>query len=313
MEKTETSPFDIGRRYPKGALLEARVQTIKPFEAVLELCDGTKGIIRNRELSWEREPSHPQEVLKVGQKVKVLVIGIDRMRSRLKLSLRQAVTDPWKGIDKRYKVGQVVSCKVVALAGDGGFLEVEPAVCGFVRLNEVCVPPPHHIHDVLWIGDATEAVVTELRHEERRIGLSIKRRLQLLEHQVDGLLRRKRLEAENSRRSSLGELLSEQERLSLLSYLRGRGHGAPDEDAVTEMPSALTKVMRRILLADDSPSFRGSLQRLLTRLGHKVEAVDSAERAVEVCSKNEFDLYGSYTKKWIGDQCKMMVAEKLQG
>ncbi len=290
MRLHSVSSIRVTRQYPKGTVVEARVQLLKPFEAVVALKDGTKGIIRNRELSWGPEPQHSEELLAEGQIVRVLVIGMDRDQPRLNLSLRLAERDPWKEIDRRYKVGQVVVCNVVRLRRGGAFVELEPAVDGFLPLHEVCADSPHRIEEVLWVGDNVEAVIVQLDPRDRQIELSIKRHLANLKRQRDVLFGRKYIAPENEGGSSLGDFLSDQERIALITLLKDIADTSSNgKDRIGREPARVER-LRKILIADDDRSFRTSLQRLLTRLGHEVDVADSAEKAVTLCTSENYDL-----------------------
>ncbi len=274
--------------YKKGAVIEGEVVRITPFEVVVALDHGAKGIIRTRELSWSNAPRHPIAVVVEGQRIKARVLGLDQKQRRFSLSLRQVERDPWAGIHERYRVGQVVSRKVAHLRSGGAFVELEPAVDGFLPLREVCSTPLKRIEDALWIGDTVEAVVSRLDHNERRIELSIRQHLGNLERQREMAFKRSYLDEADEGISSVADLLSYQERMALTDLLAS---ASPATDL--RKPDAffpLAQRLRRILIADDDPSFRSSLQRLLRRLGHEVDAVDTAEKAVSAFSRGEYDL-----------------------
>jgi len=287
MRRIGVPTTSIAQRYSKGSVVEARVLVLKPFEALVRLNDGTEGVIRKRELSWGPEPDHPRKVLSRGQTVKAKVLGIDRNQPRVSLSLRQAERDPWNTISERYHVGQVVHRTVTRLWRLGAFVEMEPAVDGFLPLQEVCSRPPEKIEEVIWIGDTIETSVTRLDHKERRIELSIKHHLANLERKREVAFRPRLTDSEDRAITSLGDFLSAQERTALVSLLEGSAQRAA---ADSDVHSALTRCLRRILIADDDPSFRGSLQRLLKRMGHEAEVTDSAEKAVALCQQREYDL-----------------------
>lgn len=294
-ELNETTISNLSRRYPKGTTLDVSIKRIKPFAAFVSVDEGVKGIIRIREMSWGAEPEHPRDVLSVGQRVKVVVLGVDRNLPRLELSLRQAERDPWQDINQRYKPGQVVRCRLTGLLQKGAFLELEPALAGFVPLHEVCDPAPEQIEKVLWSGDTVEAIITHMNHDERRIELSIKQHLRALARERQLAFCDNFLKKEDDGRASLGELLSDEGRRALINFLHRQ---EPSDDASVEAaevanaagPSVLAGKLRRILIADDDSSFRTSLQRLLRRLGHEVTAVDSGSKAVSLCAEQEFDL-----------------------
>lgn len=291
MERYAKSISELEKLYPKGILIEARVTQIKPFGVVVRVDRGIKGIIRRREMSWESEPEAPQNIVSKGQRVKVRVLGVDHTIPRLKLSLRQAEKDPWQTVNQQYKVGQVVSCTVTGLLHKGAFLELEPAMTGYVPIHEICEPAPAQIEDVLWHGDTVEAIITRVDADERHIELSIKRRLAVLERQREAAFRNTYLKHEKEGWSSLGESLSDEARRALLHFLQQHEQPSkqPYESSINGQ-AVIVEKLNRILLADDDPSFRISLQLLLQRLGHKVTAVDNALKAVALCEQQKFDM-----------------------
>ena len=212
MRERKASSTGLEQRYRKGAVVEAQVLHLESHGAIARLDDGTKGIIRTRELMWDKEPGHPREILTERQSVKVMVLGIDRTGSRLNLSLRQAERDPWKEIEKLYKQGQEVTCRVVALHHSGAFVELEPAINAFLPLREVCDPPPHKIDEMLWIGDTIEGVITRVNHQERHIEVSVRQHLLNLAHKRRASIQHERFEARDEAITSLAERLNEQQR-----------------------------------------------------------------------------------------------------
>lgn len=279
MDADTTIAAELIRRYPKGTQLTAYVHVLTSFSVMVKLPDGTEGIIRGRELSWSSDPPSPSALLSVGQTVKVLVLGVDRLlpSPRLELSVRQAERDPWSDLHQRYRIGQVLRRKVVSLSRTGAFVELEPAVTGFVPLQEVSQAPPERIEDVLWVGDTVEAVITYLDPAARQLRLSLRQHLAELERKPSGF--------------PLGDLLNQEQRQLLLNWFKERQRtGAQSQSVEIDTWAELAAKFPRVLLVDDDPSIRHSLQRLLKRLGHQVETCDGAERAITLCSEQDFDL-----------------------
>jgi signal transduction histidine kinase/predicted RNA-binding protein with RPS1 domain/DNA-binding response OmpR family regulator len=284
----DSSYYELEKKYPKGDIVSGHVHRLLNYGAEVKLDDGTEGIIRNRELLWDREPSDPAEVLKQGQPVKALIIGLDRERSRLELSLRQAERDPWHGIDQRYRVGQVLRRKVARLWRSGAFVEIEPAVDGFIPLNEVCTSPPAHIDRVLWAGDTVEAVITRLDRKERRVELSIRERLQKLKE--DQLTADQQPIAIQGKSLPLIEALRPESRQRLAQWLSQHPSEEASEREQMSEHAALAQRFPKLFIVEDDHGFSFSLARLLRRLGHQVEAVESAEKAVTQFSADKCDL-----------------------
>lgn len=277
---------ELAVRYPHGRVVEAEVTYVKPFEAVVTLDDGTAGFIKNRELWWGAEPENAAEVVQKGQRIKAMVLGIDHNKARLKLSLRQAERDPWKGIENRYKVGQVVRCRVSGLLRRIAFVEIEPAVFGYIGLREICKDPPERIDSVLWINDSVEAVITGFHHGKRRMILSIRRRLFKLEKRArKEQYKRDYLKQEAaSSGTPLIDFISTEDRLALLNVVKSR------QDHSAQPGRELSARLRQILITDDDPAFSSSLESVLQIRGHQVQTVSKGEEAVELCRQNHFDL-----------------------
>jgi signal transduction histidine kinase/predicted RNA-binding protein with RPS1 domain/DNA-binding response OmpR family regulator len=278
----------LEKKYPKGDIISGQVRRLLNYGAEVKLDDGTEGIIRNRELLWDREPSDPAEVLKQGQQIKALIIGLDRERGRLELSLRQAEQDRWQDIDQRYRVGQVFRLKVVRLWRSGAFVELEPAVDGFIPLHEVRIHPPEHIDDVLWVGDTVEAVITRLDRKERQVELSIRERLQKLQ-EVQLTADQQPIVIQGKTLPFI-EALRPEDRQRLARWLSQHpSEEAPQREEISGH-ATLAQRFPRLLIVEDDAGFRFSLARLLRLLGHQVEEVESAEKAVAQFSGGQYAL-----------------------
>lgn len=284
----DSSYHELEKKYPKGDIVSGHVHRLLNYGAEVKLDDGMEGIIRNRELLWDREPGDASEVLKQGHPVQALIVGLDRERGRLELSLRQAERDPWKDIDQRYSVGQVLRLKVVRLWRNGVFVEIEPAVDSFIPLHEVRIPPPEHIDDVLWVGDTIEAVITRLDRKERQVELSIRERLQKLQ-EVRPAADQQRI-AVPEKGLPLVESLRPEDRQRVIQLFSQRSSEEASKRKETPGHVALVHRFPRLLIVEDDSSFRVSLARLLGLLGHQVEAVESAEKAVARFPAGQYDL-----------------------
>ncbi len=290
MEQEKLSLIELEQRYNRGAVHRAKVQLLRSFGAIVVLSDGTKGIIRNRELSWDNEIEHSGEALSLGQYVEVMVLGVEPQQQRLNLSLRQARRDPWKEIGLRYRPEQVILGKVVRLRESGAIIELEPAIESFVSLSEICSSPPEKIDDILWVGDWVEAIITRIDEEERRVELSIRKHLSNLQRQQEAVASRVYLQSHQPGLSLLGEAIKPEQLRTLLHLYTEQKKDSKDDSVTSNSHDALVEQFPRILIADDYASFRDSLRRLLIRLGHQVEVAESAEKAVSLCAEKDFSL-----------------------
>ena len=137
---------------------------------------GIDGLLHISEISWGKL-KHPQEVLEVGQTVKVKILSMNEEKGKISLGLKQTTPEPWSVINENYEVGQIVSGKVVQIQNYGAFVELEPGLDGLVHISEVAHKRVTNIADELTIGQEVNAKILEIDTERRRISLSIKETL----------------------------------------------------------------------------------------------------------------------------------------
>lgn len=175
VRQLESNPWDdIDVRYPVGTVLTRPVRNLTAYGAFVELEEGIDGMIHVSDLSWTRKVNHPSEMLKKGQEVEAVVLGIDKANQRISLGMKQLETDPWSEIDSRFKVGDVVKGKVAKIASFGAFIELEGDIDGLVHISQLSEDHVAKVKDVLNVGDDVEARVIKVDKVERRVGLSIK-------------------------------------------------------------------------------------------------------------------------------------------
>jgi small subunit ribosomal protein S1 len=144
------------------------------YGAFVELEEGIDGMVHVSDLSWTRKVNHPSEMLKKGDDVEAVVIDIDKQNQRISLGIKQLEDDPWKIIDQRYKIGDLVNGKVTKLASFGAFVQLADDIDGLVHISQLSEDRVDKVKDILKIGQDVEARVIKVDRTERRIGLSIK-------------------------------------------------------------------------------------------------------------------------------------------
>jgi small subunit ribosomal protein S1 len=175
VRQLDTNPWDdIDARYPIGTVMKRAVRNLTAYGAFVELEEGIDGMIHVSDLSWTRKINHPSELLKKGQEVDAVVLGIDKANQRISLGMKQLDTDPWSIIDTRFKVGDVVKGRVAKIASFGAFVELEDDIDGLVHISQISEERIEKVKDKLNVGDEVEARVIKVDKVERRIGLSIK-------------------------------------------------------------------------------------------------------------------------------------------
>jgi small subunit ribosomal protein S1 len=155
----------------KGSLVMGTVKNITDFGVFLDL-DGLDGLLHITDMSWGRI-NHPSEMVKMGEKIEVVVLEIDREKERVSLGLKQKSENPWDKIAEKYPVDLKVKGKVSSIVPYGAFVELEPGVEGLVHVSELSwtkrITRPS---DVLSVGQEVEAVVLGVSKEDQKLSLS---------------------------------------------------------------------------------------------------------------------------------------------
>lgn len=179
----EQQKVDIMSKLEKGQVLEGTVKNITSYGVFIDL-GGVDGLIHITDLSWGRI-NHPEEIVKLDEKIQVVILDFDEGKKRIALGLKQLQAHPWDALNTELKVGDKVKGKVVVLADYGAFVEIAPGVEGLIHVSEMSWS--QHLRsaqDFLKVGDEVEAVVLTLDRDERKMSLGIK---QLLPNPWDGI------------------------------------------------------------------------------------------------------------------------------
>jgi len=175
-EELEEQKKKIIAKLEKGQVLEGTVKNITTYGVFIDL-GGIDGLIHITDLSWGRI-NHPEEIVKLDQKVKVVILDFDEEKKRIALGMKQLQPHPWESLDPNLKVGDKVKGKVVVLADYGAFIEIAPGVEGLIHVSEMSWS--NHLktaQEYLKIGDEVEAVILTLDREERKMSLGMKQLL----------------------------------------------------------------------------------------------------------------------------------------
>ncbi|MFN8114792.1 MAG: 30S ribosomal protein S1 [Bacteroidia bacterium] len=169
----ETQKRDIISKLEKGQVLEGVVKNITSYGVFIDL-GGVDGLIHITDLSWGRI-NHPEEIVKLDEKINVVILDFDDDKKRIALGLKQLSAHPWEALNADVKVGDKVKGKVVVLADYGAFVEIAPGVEGLIHVSEMSWS--QHLRsaqEFLKVGDEVEAVVLTLDREERKMSLGVK-------------------------------------------------------------------------------------------------------------------------------------------
>ena len=169
----EAQRAEIMSKLEKGQVLEGVVKNITDFGAFMDL-GGLDGLLYITDISWGRI-SHPSEVVKLDQKIQVVVLDFDDDKKRISLGLKQLTPHPWDVLPTDLSEGSVVKGKVVNIEDYGAFLEIQPGVEGLVHVSEITwANTPINAKEFFKLGDEHEAKVVTLDKDARKMSLSIK-------------------------------------------------------------------------------------------------------------------------------------------
>ena len=172
-DELEAQKAEIIKKLEKGQILEGTVKNITSYGVFVDL-GGVDGLIHITDLSWGRI-NHPEEIVKLDQKIKVVILDFDENKKRIALGLKQLTPHPWDSLDPNLKIGDKIKGKVVVIADYGAFVEIAAGVEGLIHVSEISWS--QHLrtaHDFLKVGQEVEAVVLTLDREERKMSMGIK-------------------------------------------------------------------------------------------------------------------------------------------
>lgn len=156
-----------------GQVRKGIVKNITDFGAFVDL-DGIDGLLHVTDMSWGRI-NHPSEMVRVGDKIEVMILDVDLEKERISLGLKQTLSNPWEDIDAKYPVGTRLRGKVVSLAPYGAFVEIEEGVEGLVHVSEISwTKRIQRASDVLKVGDEVDVVVLSINMEDKKISLGMR-------------------------------------------------------------------------------------------------------------------------------------------
>ncbi len=165
----------VAEKYPQGSRIRGKVARVADFGAFVELEPGIEGLVHVSEMSWTRKNPHAGDIVKVGESVEVVVLGVNPADKRIALGLKQALGDPWEEALKKYPVGAVVEAPVTSLAKFGAFVDMGDGLEGMIHIGDISREKRlNHPSEVLKEKQTVRAQVTEQDKERRRFRLSMK-------------------------------------------------------------------------------------------------------------------------------------------
>jgi small subunit ribosomal protein S1 len=176
LKQTKSNPWDsIENRYPIGAHVSGKVVNLVPYGAFIEIEEGVEGLVHVTEMSWTKRITKPSELLKVGDDVEAVVLGIQKDEEKISLGIRQLDPNPWDMVVHNYPVGAHVHGKVRNITTYGAFIELEEGIDGMVHVSDMSwTRKINHPSEVLKKSDEIDAIVLDVDTSNQRISLGMK-------------------------------------------------------------------------------------------------------------------------------------------
>ncbi|NLY23529.1 MAG: 30S ribosomal protein S1 [Bacteroidales bacterium] len=172
-EELEQQKKEIISKLEKGQVLEGVVKNITSYGVFVDL-GGVDGLVHITDLSWGRI-QHPEEVVKLDDKINVVILDFDNEKKRIALGLKQLTPHPWDALSETLKVGDIIKGKVVVIADYGAFVEIAPGVEGLIHVSEMSwTQHLHSAQDFMTVGEEVEAMILTLDRDDRKMSLGVK-------------------------------------------------------------------------------------------------------------------------------------------
>ncbi|OFZ22452.1 MAG: 30S ribosomal protein S1 [Bdellovibrionales bacterium GWB1_55_8] len=176
LKQLQQNPWDeLEVKFPIGTIVEeGEVKSVTDFGLFVDIGMGIDGLVHVSDLAWTKKFGHPSEKYQKGNKIRAVVLGIDKANEKFSLGVKQLERDPWENIKSRYRQGQAVDGIVTKLTDFGAFVEIEEGVEGLIYVSEIADHRIEKPSDALKVDDKVRAEILSIEPKERRIGLSIK-------------------------------------------------------------------------------------------------------------------------------------------
>jgi small subunit ribosomal protein S1 len=176
MKQLEPDPWDsVAAKFKPGERARGTVTRILDFGAFVEIEPGIEGLIHISEMSWAKKVRTPSDVVKPGDTVEAVILGVSPGERRISLGLKQALGDPWADVAQKFAVGSVVEGPVTSLTKFGAFVQLSEGIEGMIHVSDMSAEKRiNHPQDILKIGQSVKAQVLEVDSEKRRLKLGIK-------------------------------------------------------------------------------------------------------------------------------------------
>jgi small subunit ribosomal protein S1 len=238
MKQLEPDPWDsVAAKYKPGERARGSVTRVMDFGAFVELEPGIEGLIHISEMSWAKKVRTPSDVVKPGDTVETVILGVSVGERRISLGLKQTLGDPWADAAQKFAVGSLIEGPVTSLTKFGAFVQLSEGIEGMIHVSDISAEKRiNHPQDMLKLGQSVKAQVLEVDTEKRRLKLGIK---QLVPTSIEEYIAERQVGNRVSGR--VMDISGEQARVELGEGIQGICRIATDRPAKEKAP-AETKV-----------------------------------------------------------------------
>lgn len=250
LKQLQPHPWEqFSGKYKPGERVRGTVSRVMDFGAFVELEPGIEGLIHVSEMSWEKKVRTASDVLKPGETVEAVILGVNVGDRRISLGLKQALGDPWADADQKFAPGTAVEGPITSITNFGAFVRVSEGVEGMVHVSEISAERRiNHPRDVLRVGQAVKAQVLAIDKQKRQLRLSMKQLVPnsideyIAEHKLGDVVSGRLIEvAGENARVELGEGIHAACRISASQTQEAKSNAPADLSALTSMLSARWK------------------------------------------------------------------------
>jgi len=166
---------NIAEKYPEGARFTGVITNLADYGAFVELENGVEGLVHISEMSWTRKLRHPSQMVKVGEEVEVIVLGVDQDKKRISLGMKQISPNPWDVVAEKYPEGTVLEGAIKNITEFGVFIGIEEGIDGLIHVSDISwTKKIRHPSEVYKTGDAVQAKVLTVDKENEKFTLGVK-------------------------------------------------------------------------------------------------------------------------------------------
>ena len=166
---------DITQKFPAGARLSGKVTNLVDYGAFVELEPGVEGLVHISEMSWTRKLRHPSQMVKVGEEVEVVILGVDQEKKRISLGMKQVKPNPWEVVAEKFPEGTVLEGAIKNITEFGMFIGIEDGIDGLIHVSDISwTKKIRHPGEAYQVGDVVQAKVLTVDQENEKFTLGIK-------------------------------------------------------------------------------------------------------------------------------------------